>query len=92
MLCAGPRLVVLPLKALDHLHAHEAPFAALEPSGMLPSHYRSSGGTDADAAATRRAGALLEARKKYGNKNNPQPLGLILLTASCCLVLLFQVC
>lgn len=59
---------------------------------MLPSHYRSSGGTDADAAASRRAGALLEARKKYGNKNNPQPLGLILLTASCCLVLLFQVC
>ncbi|KAL4451325.1 hypothetical protein ABPG77_009397 [Micractinium sp. CCAP 211/92] len=57
---------------------------------MLPSHYRSSGGTDADAAASRRAGALLEARKKYGNKNNPQPLGLILLTASCCLVLLFQ--
>ncbi|KAL4420761.1 hypothetical protein ABPG75_010417 [Micractinium tetrahymenae] len=57
---------------------------------MLPSHFRSGGGTDADPAASRRAGALLEARKKYGSKNNPPPLGLIILTASCCLVLLFQ--
>lgn len=58
---------------------------------MLPSHFRSGGSTDAEPGiSSRLSGPLLEARKKYGNKQGSNPTGLIFLTAACCLVLVFR--
>lgn len=58
---------------------------------MLPSQFRSGGSADLEAGSSSRlSGPLLEARKKYGNKNSPQPTGLIFLTVACCCVLIFQ--